>query len=241
MAKTISQSITSIETSETSLESSLSKCKTSISNKGVSVPSTTRFSNLPALIDKIDVESYEYTVSHPYADNYVTQLKVGLYNRGSLVEERTLNSGNIHTFTGLSLDGTYMVKYRENKANISSDLQTSTNDGVRLDPIIFIVVADSIDDIIQMKLTDANTTRMYNTFKKQDNFYWCQAYNSNGNTLLVEYRKGSQTIKDDLILACHNYPHTHFIYLNLANRVYSEYMLLSNDLNIARTNFSMRN
>lgn len=51
-----------ISTSVNLLRNSLNSCKTSISNKGVSVPSTTKISGLPALIDKIQTEA-KYSIN----------------------------------------------------------------------------------------------------------------------------------------------------------------------------------
>lgn len=239
MAKTISQSITSIETTETSLESSLSKCKTSISNKGVSVSSSAGFSNLPALIDKIDTDPFNFRVSHPYADNMVSKLNLYLYHNGSLSTQTVLNSGLSYNFKNLDESGTNFVEYRDTRSITSQNLRLQAGDGYVLDPITFIVVSDNIDDITLLKLTDENRSHYYETFEKADYFYWCQAYHSNGSYLYLNYRDGSQTLHEDIALRSLNYPHIHVIYLDLPIRKYSEYTILSNDFNTIRTKSMM--
>lgn len=54
MAKTISQSISSLETSETSIKNSRNNIRTALSNKGVTAPSTLKMSEISGYINQIE-------------------------------------------------------------------------------------------------------------------------------------------------------------------------------------------
>lgn len=233
MAKTISQSITSIETSETSLESSLSKCKTSIANKGVSVPSTTRFSGLPALIDKIDTDLFEIRVVHPYLDNIIPSLKacLNVVGEGDVSTVR-LNGGQSHDFMKLDRSKIYMVFYGDVFSNRSDYLSYYASMGTTLEPVIYIIFCDKMDSMIQSWLTDSNKSSKLATFVNKGNFLYCLRYAKDGKYLRMSYYDSSGKKRTaDLSLATPGESHTHVIIINFENTRYSEYTITSNQFN----------
>lgn len=238
MAKTISQSITSIETSETSLESSLSKCKTSISNKGVSVPSTTRFSNLPALIDKIDIDPIKITVSHPYADGYMDKVQVELYEDNVLKQQYRLQAGNCHTFTISDKSASCRLDYVAGFANKAIPrLSFSVWEGAVLNPVYYIIVADDISRITKAILYDFAGNNKGDTFTMEDGFLYVQRYSADGDRLRVEYKDdNNRHAYDSLVLHTYDYQHVHIVVINFENSTYSEHIMSSNFFKTVETN-----
>lgn len=224
MAKTISQSITSIETTETSLESSLSKCKTSISNKGVSVSSSAGFSNLPALIDKIQVPKKVIKVATNHLDNTLT---VQLMVSGSKVEEYK-NLYHTCDFEGYEVDSYTRLRYFVDDAALdysSYYLDMGTTNLQYLNPNYFYVIVDDpskIDSVTLLTSTNAKCAELgLGTMTASIRNVWsCSLFHCKSKKVNVNFKTTSGLKVSnariplfDTRTACVN-----FVILNTANR-----------------------
>lgn len=229
MAKTISESILSIETTETSLESSLSKCKTSISNKGVSVPSATRFSNLPALIDKIDTETYDFAVTFPQGDSIKSLLRFSRYEDGVEAESGFIKAGETKKLAISKPGANNEIRYRWNFADQDANLRADVGSGLILNPVYYVVFADDMDKIVKIYLTNFNKDEKLGDFVNKNYYCYFQYFGSDGHYLRMGYKADSGDKTVNLKIRPCTYPHVHIVYIKFARNSYTEHILTSND------------
>lgn len=185
MAKTISESVSSLESSNTSLKSTLSKCKSSIENKSVTVPSTTKFSGLPALIDQIDTTKLTFSVidSSVVAELYARQSKVG---------EATGKTE--YSFSGKPYNTVSTIKYGEKGLNSDDDkLEVYISDPMELFPHLYYVFADDISAISSIAMLDNNGAEI-GRFNKMsmtdsDNVRVLHVFSTKGRQILINFAR----------------------------------------------------
>lgn len=162
MAKTISQSVDSLETSESSLESSLSKCRTSISNKGVTVPSTTRFSGLPAKIDEIKTGLTRARVESTSASEIRVMRVIGgqVYS----TDDSKIGS-NYYYFDDVVFDGNQYIRYFEPGVSSGDYLEVRFSAVQVLRPHSYTVFVDNpslVSSVILLSKSKGFTVKEFN-------------------------------------------------------------------------------
>lgn len=228
MAKTISESILSIETTETSLESSLSKCKTSISNKGVSVPSTTRFSNLPALIDKIVepkcdiyVNGYSRLNVRLYSSGYGGDTLVGQLNHFDKKESSVFKDFLFKTQT---TEYRPVVKYKYAVFSWDDCLEANMSFGIHMSPQKYIVVSDDISKLFYARIV-VDEEHAYNMGITGSFAY----YNCYGQVDSIRIKFSTSAKLQDVLISIPSYSinvcDIYLVYVDTAGKSWSLYRL----------------
>lgn len=130
----------SIATSVQKLQNALANDKTQLNNKGVSTTTSTKHSNIPNLISKIEQKKHNITIKNPLSSNMTYTLKNMTTNKSYTGTITSSLSGGSKTIEDVDL-GTYSLKFTSSTTETPTDtMDLSANISWRprsIDVIVF--------------------------------------------------------------------------------------------------------
>lgn len=223
MAKTIKQSIVSLEYSESSLKKSLEDCKASLLKKGVTLYTgdDVHFGVMSLLIDQINTNKLDLTVVAP-RKNICSTLYCVLQQGDTVKSTGSSSSGSIR-FNDLPKD-MYSLRYKDSPLTSLSDKDyLFIDDDPVLRPATYIIVFDYPEKVSSVWLETHFDGSGKEFLKKEGNVWIGQVYRSGFDYFGFNYADSSTVTYHCDIHNDHD-PEIHLIQVYLNRRRYTQYV-----------------